>query len=532
MAKNKNDDLDTTQVEDISQTTDDVENAGEAVDAPIQVDDATMEDDAPETKKKKRSGKSITAIVLLSLAIVLFLGGGAMGLMYYSSYQNLEKMKAAVDVQGFYPGITIDGQDVAGRSYDEVYQEFTDRQQAEADARVLNVQFEGKTHTLAATSAYDTEQVLVDAYNYAKEGEIQERYEKIIALQTQPMDLTTTADVQFPDVDGFAKGIAQSIDVEAVDATVGSFDAQTKTFSFTTEVNGRAVDIQELTTKINNAIENEDYAAAITPTVTDVPALITKEQLESQNTLLASFTTKTTSSEARNTNIRLCSQQFNGLVIAPGETISVNTVTGPRTTAKGYKPAGAILNGIMVQEPGGGVCQVSSTLFNAVVRAGMEIVERYGHSWPSDYVKIGMDATIDYPGKDLQFKNSSDTPVYLVATFENRNLTFEVYGKPTTEEGVTIDLRSTTDSSIERGDDIMVFDDTLAAGTNKTVRKGRTGKKATTYIQFIKDGKVIEEKVLFKTTYPAIRAIINYGPEEVYEEPTPPPVDDDGNVWP
>lgn len=534
MAKNKNDDLDTTQVEDNSNATqaEDVKNADEAVDAPIQVDEAVLHEDAGETKKKKRSGKSITAIVLLSLAIVLFLGGGVMGLMYYTSYQNLEKMKTVVDAQGFYPGITIDSQDVAGRSYDEVYQEFTTRQQAEADARVLSVQFEGKTHTLAATSTYDTEQVLVDAYNYAKEGDIQERYEKIVALQTQPMDLTTTADVQFPDVDAFVKDIAQSIDVEAVDATVGSFDVDTKTFTFTPEVNGRAVDVQELTNKINTAIENQDYAAAITPTVTDVPALITKEQLESQNTLLASFTTKTTSSSARNTNIRLCSQQFNGLVIAPGETVSVNTVTGPRTTAKGYKPAGAILNGIMVQEPGGGVCQVSSTLFNAVVRAGMEIVERYGHSWPSDYVKIGMDATIDYPGKDLQFKNTSDTPVYLVSTFEDRNLTFEVYGKPTTEEGVTIDLRSTTDSSIERGEDIMVFDDTLAAGTNKTVRKGRTGKKSTTYIQYIKDGKVIEEKVLFKTTYPAIRAIINYGPEEVYEEPTQTPVEDDGNVWP
>ena len=264
-------------------------------------------------------------------------------------------------------------------------------------------------------------------------------------------------------------------------------------------------------------------------------AAVTRAELEAQNTLLASFTTKTTSSKSRNTNIRLCSEAFNGYVVAPGEIFSINGITGPRTTAKGYKEAGSIQNGIMIQEPGGGVCQVSSTLFNAVVRAGMEIVERHGHSWPSDYVKIGMDAAIDYPAKDFKFKNISDSPIYLVSSFEDRQLTIEVYGKPMLDERVTIDLRSTTDGTIKRGEDSMVFDASLAPGTTKTVRKGRDGKKSTTYIQYIRDGKVFEEKVLFPTTYPAIRAIINYGPDLVPEETpggTVPSETNNSNVYP
>ena len=120
-----------------------------------------------------------------------------------------------------------------------------------------------------------------------------------------------------------------------------------------------------------------------------------------------------------------------------------------------------------------------------------------------------MDAAIDYPAKDFKFKNISDSPIYLVSSFEDRQLTIEVYGKPMLDEGVTIDLRSTTDGTIKRGEDSMVFDASLAPGTTKTVRKGRDGKKSTTYIQYIRDGKVFEEKVLFTTTYPAIRAIIN-----------------------
>ena len=299
------------------------------------------------------------------------------------------------------------------------------------------------------------------------------------------------------------------------------------------------MDKEQLGGDVETAVAGGTYVTRFVPTMVETKPAVTKAQLQEQNTLLASFTTETTSSTSRNTNIRLCAEAFNGYVVAPGEVFSLNTLTGPRTTDKGYKPAGAIQNGIMVQEPGGGVCQVSTTLFNAVVRAGMEIVERHGHSWPSDYVKIGMDAAIDYPAKDFQFKNVSDAPIYLVSTFEDRQLTVEVYGKPVVEEGVTIDLRSTTDSTIRRGEDTMVYDPSLAPGTTETVRRGRDGKKSTTYIQYIKDGEVIEEKVLFTTTYPAIRAIINYGPAIVYEEPDPvpeetpavPEEDDGDNIW-
>ena len=487
--------------------------------------------------KKRRRGKPVA--VLISIAIALFAVGGVLGLLYAHSYNTLEEMKAAVDVQGFYPGITIDGQDVGGRSYDEVREEILARQQEEANERVITVEYGGQSFTLPLLSSYDTDQVIVEAYNYAKEGELQERYDKVAALREQPLDFATTCVVTADGVDAFVQQVAEAIDVPAKDAAVEKFDPETKTFTFTDEATGLAVDKEQLRQDIETAVAEGTYATPIVPTMVETKPTVTKAQLQEQNTLLASFTTETTSSTSRNTNIRLCAEAFNGYVVAPGEVFSLNTLTGPRTTDKGYKPAGAIQNGIMVQEPGGGVCQVSTTLFNAVVRAGMEIVERHGHSWPSDYVKIGMDAAIDYPAKDFQFKNVSDAPIYLVSTFEDRQLTVEVYGKPVVEEGVTIDLRSTTDSTIRRGEDTMVYDPSLAPGTTETVRRGRDGKKSTTYIQYIKDGEVIEEKVLFTTTYPAIRAIINYGPAIVYEEPDPvpeetpavPEEDDGDNIW-
>ena len=199
---------------------------------------AQQDDVSGAQRPRRKSGKSIVAIVLLVLAILLFVAGGALGLLYYQSYQDLEEMKAVVDVQGFYPGITIDGQDVGGRSYEEVREEILARQQAEADARVITVACEGQTYTLPAQSSYDTEQVIVDAYNYAKEGDLTQRYQLVTALQTQPLDFATTCTVTVEGVDAFVQRIAEAIDVPAQDATVGSFDVETKTFAFTDELPG------------------------------------------------------------------------------------------------------------------------------------------------------------------------------------------------------------------------------------------------------------------------------------------------------
>ena len=101
--------------------------------------------------------------------------------------------------------------------------------------------------------------------------------------------------------------------------------------------------------------------------------------------------------------------------VLPGETFSFNQATGQRTAEKGYKPAAAIAGGETFDEIGGGVCQTSSTLFNAVVRANLTIVSRKPHAWPSNYVPKGEDATVNWPDLDFKFKNDTEWPIFLVA---------------------------------------------------------------------------------------------------------------------
>jgi vancomycin resistance protein YoaR len=197
----------------------------------------------------------------------------------------------------------------------------------------------------------------------------------------------------------------------------------------------------------------------------------------------------------------------------PGESFSLNEKTGLRSNDKGYKPAGAILNGKLVPELGGGVCQVSTTLFNAVVRAGVEITERNNHSYPISYVPRGMDAMIDYQSaKDFRFVNNSSGPIYLVSHFSNQELTVEVYGQPILDEGIAVELRSETTEEIPMPPTIYETDYTLMPGEMVEERTGRTGYRVTTYIQYKRGETVEKEDVLFKSVYTAYAPIVKQGP--------------------
>ena len=461
--------------------------------------------------------KGVLGYVFVGLALLCFLAAAVITLTYQREYDRLQLMQETVSASGFFPGILVYGQDVAGLEYDQA-KALLVQVLAEEDAlRVVNVQLDGQTYSLNIPATHNLDEVLISAFNVGREGELEERYQIITGLQDSPMDFDITTQLDDSGVDAFVAELAQRSLVPAVDATVSDFDPETRSFTFTDEQTGRQLYADHLREQIDLMIKNDDFSRTLTAEFEELLPSVTKAQLESQNKLLASFTTTTTSNSNRNTNIRLCSSAFNGYVVAPGEVFSINDLTGPRTAAKGYKDAGTIRDGILVDEPGGGVCQVSTTLFNAVVRAGMEIVERHNHSWPSDYVEVGMDAAIDYPAKDFKFKNVSDSPIYLVAIFEDRELTVEVYGKPVLEEGITIELRSHVDSTIERGEDIYEFDANLLPGETVQLRKGRDGKVASTYIRYMRGDTLVEEKLLFKSNYPAIRAKYGYGPEIIFD---------------
>ena len=143
------------------------------------------------------------------------------------------------------------------------------------------------------------------------------------------------------------------------------------------------------------------------------PAITDKDVL--YHDVLGECQTKHTSNANRNTNLRLACEALNGLVLNPGETFSYNDALGQRTAAKGYKPAPAYVGQELVDDIGGGICQVSSTLYYAALVADMEIVSRTNHGFVSSYIPYGMDATVSWGGPDFKFRNSSNYPVKIEA---------------------------------------------------------------------------------------------------------------------
>ena len=175
-------------------------------------------------------------------------------------------------------------------------------------------------------------------------------------------------------------------------------------------------------------LEGSRFGSTVTiPFVKLEPELTTQELTERMfRDTLSTFTAKSSSSSARKNNLKLACKAVNGIILNPGETFDYNATLGKRTTAAGYKPAGAYVNGETVDTVGGGICQVSSTIYYCALMADLEIVTRQNHSYPSSYIPLGMDATVSWGGPEFRFRNNTKYPIKIVASASGGNTTVSI----------------------------------------------------------------------------------------------------------
>ena len=236
---------------------------------------------------------------------------------------------------------------------------------------------------------------------------------------------------------------------------------------------------------------------------------------------LSNFTTRyDASAKDRTTNLVIACQKLNGKVIMPGETFSYNQTLGKRTAAAGYKNAAVYENGQVVDGIGGGICQISSTLYNAVLMANLEIVERRNHQFVTSYLPAGRDATVVYGAIDFKFKNTRQYPIRLSASAKNGIATISIYGIKEENE-YTFSFNTKTIASIPFGTK-YVEDASLPAGTEKVQQNGVNGLKTETYITKMLNGKVISTTLLSRDTYDAMQKIVLKGTKANTTTPTVP----------
>ena len=263
----------------------------------------------------------------------------------------------------------------------------------------------------------------------------------------------------------------------------------------------------------NNLLNSNEDSFAI-PLKVLSPAVTTNQiGSEAFPDLLGSYsTTYSTRNTNRSTNIRLASSKINGIVVMPGETFSYNKTVGKRTTAAGFKSAAVYAGGEVTTGIGGGICQVSSTLYNAVLLANLEIVERHNHGFNTGYVPAGRDATVSWGGPDFVFKNTRDYPIRVVCYGSGGTISCKIFGLKSDNE-YQVEIQSYITSYIAYKT-ITQNDATLPAGTTKVLQNGSNGCRSVAYRILKQNGQVVSKTLLSKDTYNPHNKIVAVGTKQ------------------
>lgn len=450
----------------------------------------------------------VICVTVCALAAVVVFGGGAL-----ARWQSFRAQRAQVERGTFYPGVTVDGVDVSAMTLNDALAAWGEKEaQAHLSCQV-QLQIDNETWLITPDDmgyASDYTQVLTSAYSLGRYGTFSQRLAAVEKLGgAWGRDFATHSCYDEDRLLEKLSDIATQVSQPAVEASIEGF-SETGGFTFSQGQDGLVADPHELLDAVDRAVSQGGGLVSVSRKA--VSPGRTVEDLKSVFGLVAQAKTNArSSSKNRLANLKLACETLNGLRIEPGQVFSYNETLGKRTTDKGYKNAPALSSGSHTMQVGGGICQVSTTLFNAVAKAGMEIVKRYPHSIPSSYVARGLDATVNWPNQDFKFKNTSDYPIYLAAELNGqKQVVVSVYGR-LLDEGVTIKLKGVTNETLYPGEAEVVYTPNLPTGQKKWLSDRRNGYKVTTYRIYYKDGKETEREVLFKSTYGASRGKVQIG---------------------
>lgn len=260
-----------------------------------------------------------------------------------------------------------------------------------------------------------------------------------------------------------------------------------------------------------NSILSEEKEEYVIPLKITKPNKTVKDiGTEAFPDLLATFSTNYNAGNAdRTTNLRLAANKINGTVLLPNEEFSYNTVVGERTINAGYKMAATYSNGAVVDGLGGGICQISSTLYDAVVMANLNITTRRNHQFVTSYVPAGKDATVVWGSQDFKFVNSRKYPIRITATVQGGVATVQVWGiKEEVEYDISIETKKIATIAPTTQ---YIQDPNLPAGQQKVVQAGSDGRKVEAYKVTKLNGQVVSTTLLSRDTYNAMQRVIHVG---------------------
>lgn len=370
-------------------------------------------------KRRRRQMRIVLALAAL-IAVLLVLCG-----WQFVEYRDFSHKSDAVGVDTFFDGVYIEGVDVSGMTLDEAVAHWENEIEPVYAARTVTLS--DGTQIVSSHVGYESNyrQVLQTAFDLCRGGGLQEQFETLSGMGAGVDYTVSRLYCAREALEGIALGIALNTNYLPSDAEAIGFDADTQMFIFGDPTSGQTLDREALYSDIESAFEQGGGEVELKYDYTEGEVPVDGYGL------IATYTTDaSTSSSARLHNIRLALSTINGTCLEPGEVFSFNGVVGERTKAAGYRPAPAYSRMETVMEYGGGICQVSSTLYAAVEKAGLEIVERHSHSLKVTYIPKGMDATVDWGNKDFKFANNTGEAIYIVGYVDGfEQVHISLYGR-------------------------------------------------------------------------------------------------------
>lgn len=373
-----------------------------------------------KANKKKIYRKRIGIIALTFLFIGVAIIGGLQAVKISTTVKKYDNL--------IYPGVFIEGVNVGGKTKDKALSLLSQKYKDINKQRNIVIKVMDKEYTLNFSELnieYNYDEVINSAFNIHKDGSVLNKYKSIKEPKNQELDLNYK--YSMTKIDQMIKKVKAENNREAIDAAI--VKTNSGDFFVKGESYGQVLDDKNIKEQIQKSMDIKGTGnIAINSKIKEIKPHITEDQLRTINTRMSTFTTNFPgSNENRITNITLSADAINGKVVMPGDSFSFNDVVGQRTAEKGYKPAKVIVGDKFIDDFGGGVCQVSSTLYNAIMRSNIPYTERTHHTIMSTYVPMGMDATVDFGNIDYKFKNTLNYPIYIESVVQNKSITFNVY---------------------------------------------------------------------------------------------------------
>jgi vancomycin resistance protein YoaR len=406
-----------------------------------------------------------------------------------------------------YPGIKIENLIISGNTKEEAAKLLTANVIEPMMKSNISLKLDDKTYTLEISKlvkGYGIDSILDEAFSIGKALEAYRKYSIIRRGVSADYKLTYEFNEEY--IKEYIRALESEITKDPVNANVHI--GQDNSIVFTESSEGFRLKPKELEEDIKNLIMNGSYQDnVIMIPVEKISPDITADMLSSIDTMVSFFSTDySTSSYERSRNVELAAELINGKLLMPGDTFSFNDSVGERTMERGFMSAPIVVGNKVESGLGGGICQVSSTLYNVILQTGLSSFERVNHTLPSSYVPLGLDATVDWNTIDFKFTNTYKYPMLLNAYTADKNLYINIYSNSSLKDKKYV-ISSSVYERIKASSQI-INEPNMAEGEVAVIRNANDGFKVKVTRDTYENGILLNSEVISNDYYMPVEGLI------------------------